>query len=145
TLSVDGCLIRLVVAHLDHVQEPTRLAQLDAITHGLSGLPPLPTLWMGDFNALRADDYTRRQWAQLAQVRERNRWEAPHTTVTDRMRAAGLVDCWVAAGREGILSTCRFDTRIDYLWADPAFLRVWRLTRCRALASDASDHRMVVA
>jgi len=144
TLDVGGEALRLVVLHLDHVDESRRLRELAAVRHGLRDLSPRPSLWLGDFNALTREDYSPRAWVQIAQVRERNRWEAPHTQVTAQMKSLGFTDCWEVAGRETPVSTCRFDTRIDYLWADPALLSRWSVSRCRAIPSDASDHRMVL-
>ena len=136
---------RVVVLHLDHVSFVTRLAQLEGVRQALTQLEPLPSVWLGDFNALCQEDYDTRRWALIAAVRVKNRWEAPRTEVVSWMRDAGFVDCWREAGQVGPVETCRFDTRIDYIWADRAFLNDWRLESCEAKPSDASDHQLVTA
>ncbi|MEM7155695.1 MAG: endonuclease/exonuclease/phosphatase family protein [Myxococcota bacterium] len=136
---------RVVVLHLDHVSFETRLTQLEGVRQALTRLEPLPSVWLGDFNALAQEDYNTRRWAEIAAVRVKNRWEAPMTEAVSWMRAAGFVDCWREAGCVGPVPTCRFDTRIDYIWADPAFLRDWTLESCEAKPSDASDHQLVTA
>ena len=55
------------------------------------------------------------------------------------------MDCWECSGRPPPYQTCRFDTRIDYVFASPSFLRAHPLVSCRHVVGDASDHNMVVA
>lgn len=144
TVAIGTQAMRFVVLHLDHVQAETRIDQLEAVRRAL-GESSLPELWVGDFNALTRADYSPRQWSTIAAVREKNRWEPPRTVVSEWMQRAGFVDCWARAGRTRPIATCRFDTRIDYLWASPAWAAAWAVTACRAVPADASDHRMVVA
>ncbi|MEL6345046.1 MAG: endonuclease/exonuclease/phosphatase family protein [Myxococcota bacterium] len=144
TISVDDQPVRMVVLHLDHVQAETRIAQLEAVRRAL-GKSLLPELWMGDFNALTRADYSPHQWSTIAAVREKNQWEPPRTVVSEWMQRAGFVDCWTLAGRTKPIATCRFNTRIDYLWASPAWAAAWAVNACHAVPADASDHRMVVA
>ncbi|MEO1273370.1 MAG: hypothetical protein AAFX99_35240, partial [Myxococcota bacterium] len=118
---------------------------LRAVQQGLAAMPSLPEIWVGDFNALTREDYNASAWRDIVAVRKRNRWEAPQTAATEWMRKAGFIDCWRAAGCEGPVSTCRFDTRVDYIWASPDFLDQWALTQCIAVHSDASDHKLVRA
>ncbi len=61
------------------------------------------------------------------------------------MKSRGFTDCWEKAGRPGPLKTCRFDTRIDYVYASPSFLRRHALVSVAHVDDRASDHNMVVA
>ena len=61
------------------------------------------------------------------------------------MRSFGFQDCWEVAGRPKPLKTCRFDTRIDYIFATDAVFRSNRLLSVRHIEDSASDHNMVIA
>ncbi len=128
--------LRVCCTHLDHVLESARLAQwaaLSAATDGVAG-----GLLCGDLNALRRDDYTQTQWAEIAASRAEGRWEAPEHALLDVLLAAGLQD---AAEHTDRLPTSRFDTRIDYILAAPDC--PWRLsdlTTLPTLARGITDH-----
>ena len=103
-----------------------RLQQRPCCTDGTEGSqtarrPPLAV--EGDFNALTREDYTQAEWDDIAWVRCRGSWEPPVTDVTTRMAEAAFTDCWWAAGCVGNKISCRFDSRIDYIWADQELLR----------------------
>ncbi len=55
------------------------------------------------------------------------------------------MDCWEKAGRPAPIKTCRFDTRIDYIFCNGTFLREHELISIAHVDDDASDHNMVVA
>ncbi|MCA9720620.1 MAG: hypothetical protein KC468_38515, partial [Myxococcales bacterium] len=116
-----------------------------ALSDGVFGARP--QLLIGDLNALCPDDYDAARWAEITAQRARNRWEPPRGDTVAALARAGYVDCWRRAGCEGPVATCRFETRVDYIWADPALLERWSLSRCRRLDRDrfASDHRPVAA
>ncbi len=138
--------LRVLVSHLHHFDPDRRLYQVGvALEHGVFGARP--DLWLGDFNALCPADYSAADWAEIAAVRARNRWEPPRGDTVAAIEEAGFVDCWRRAGSEGPVGTCRFGTRVDYIWATPALLSRWPLERCRRIERDhcASDHRAVVA
>ncbi len=54
-------------------------------------------------------------------------------------------DCWELAGRPGEVKTCRFDTRIDYVYATDSMLSASPLVSVKHVQDSASDHNMVVA
>lgn len=169
--------LHVVGCHLDHVSEPRRISQLcalhDHVAAGAAGGDAdgrgwPPSLLCGDFNALARSDYTDRQWATIAAVRQRNSWERPVTALTDlavgaeqtrhvgahggarrMMHGLGLVDTRKAARRvEGPLSSCRFDTRIDYVLASPELVcACGGVETCEHVVAipHASDHNLVVA
>ncbi len=61
------------------------------------------------------------------------------------MKDIGFVDTWAECGRPAPVGTCRFDTRIDYVYASKSFLARHGLLSVRHVVDDASDHNMVVA
>ncbi|KOO33948.1 endonuclease exonuclease phosphatase family protein [Chrysochromulina tobinii] len=131
----------LLCVHLDHRTEEHRLGQLEAVrgatalTAERRGGPLAGSLLLGDLNALTRDDYTAEAWERVAAVRSENGWEPPKCAVT---RGA-------AAARDGsLVGTCRFDTRIDYVYADESFSRNWRLRSCAHVATTATDHKLVI-
>lgn len=57
----------------------------------------------------------------------------------------GFTDSKESFGYSGSLVTCRYDTRIDYVYFNEAFKANWELTDYRHVTeSTASDHKMVV-
>ena len=56
-----------------------------------------------------------------------------------------MLDCWEQAKKPRPFRTCRFDTRIDYVFATPNLLEKWRLDSVQTITDDASDHNMVIA
>ena len=120
----------VVVLHLDHQNEKVRMEQTRTMiqTFLRKGLP-LPDVWMGDFNALTKDDYTKAEWSEIADIRARNFWESPVTELTSALTSAtsskkqksllptALCDSWSSCPhRTGPAATCRFGTRIDYIY-----------------------------
>jgi len=105
-------------------------------------------IWAGDTNALTRDDYSEREWDEVAAVREKNAWEAPKVELTEKIRGRGFVDCWQEAGlsgRQGPLSTCRFATRIDLVFVSKDLLAPDKLVSVSTLDDKASDHNLVTA
>ena len=43
------------------------------------------------------------------------------------------------------MKTCRFDTRIDYIFANNKWLKTWSIKQLETVDDDASDHNMVIA
>ena len=59
-----------------------------------------------------------------------------------------MQDCWESAethAKIGPIKTCRFDTRIDYVFANESWLEKWKLQKIETVEDNASDHNMVVA
>jgi len=162
-VALPGCppvLLDVVSVHLDYRRETTRMQELDKLVAMLDTAANHQSrnmVWMGDFNALTQSDYTDLAWSQIADVRARNSWEAPQTDVIRRITdkapkrrkrpGLGLIDTYhqlPAPARAGPLSTCRFGTRIDYIFLTPGFpARVVSHEHVEALPF-ASDHNAVV-
>ena len=59
-----------------------------------------------------------------------------------------MTDCWQLVGKNrkiGPVKTCRFDTRIDYVFANENWLKLWSLKKVETVDNKASDHNMVIA
>ena len=56
-----------------------------------------------------------------------------------------MVDCWASVGKPEPIKTCRFDTRIDYVYATPSLLESYKLKSVQHIDDAASDHNMVIA
>lgn len=137
----------LTCLHLDHRTEPSRMDELRKIETRLKFLRDRgsPQVWTGDFNSLTREDYTEAEWESVTDVRKRNNWESPQTQVTSYMKDLGFQDAWTQAGRPGKLSTCRFNTRIDYMFLNEDFQSVYQLKSVLHHPNQASDHSLVLA
>jgi len=156
-----GCTpIHLTCLHLNHVAEPIRLTQLrfigkavgklvlqsDDQSQDFSRIEHPAQIWTGDFNALTREDYSEGQWQEVALVREQGCWERPKVELTEKIKSVhGMVDCWELIGKPDPIKTCRFDTRIDYVYGSPSLLEEWSLQSVDTVDDPASDHNLVIA
>ncbi len=143
-----GVLVRITCLHLGHRLEPRRLAEIEQIRldlHNAADNVDLDVL-TGDFNALTTTDYDRDELERVKEVRKRNKWEAPMTDVTDRIKNRfGYADAKaITRFCSGPLSTCRFDTRIDYFFFKARKGRELVVETLEHVDDAASDHNMVV-
>ena len=158
-----GGTLDVACVHLDHVREPNRLSQLATLAASFD--KRRPDCIIGDFNALTRSDYSRAEWDRIADVRARNAWEPPQTHLTCQMttpagqkvavgranttdRGLGYVDARLAARAQlGPRTTCRFDTRIDYVYVDAAALASAEIVSCEHVVAipHVSDHNLVIA
>ena len=56
-----------------------------------------------------------------------------------------MLDCWELYGKPQPVKTCRFDTRIDYIYVSPIWLESWNLDYVQTVDDKASDHNMVIS
>ena len=83
---------------------------------------------------------------QISDVREKNNWELPQIDVTNKIKQEfNFKDVWTLAGRPGPIKTCRFDTHIDYIFANQTFLSKYSIENVNHVEDSASDHNMVIA
>lgn len=133
--------------HLNHALERKRKVELEQIfsdiqRHELTGTP---TIFTGDFNALTRADYSESEWSEIGQIRSQNLWEECFSEITDKMRTH-CTDAKVSSQEfSGPLSTCRFHTRIDYIYLNPCAQNIFEGTSLKHIDQDTSDHNMVVA
>ena len=157
---------QVMVIHLDHRKETTRMKELQTIVQDFQKQNlQLPDIIMGDFNALTRSDYSSQEWDEIMKVRILGNWELPMTDVTAAMTCiirkgkaatkifpstkAGYADAYQSAPRrEGPKSTCRFGTRIDYVYYNRQALSAhqWIIEACEQYrCGGISDHNLVVA
>ncbi|CAF1670266.1 unnamed protein product [Adineta ricciae] len=132
------------VTHLDHMNEDTRLAQINYFQPNIDIL-------MGDMNALTKDDYSEEYYQkEVVLVREKSQWEKPRFDLTDLItRQWGYQDAFRLANSElkdESVATCAYGTRIDYIYLRPRENDPWKLTKCSIVDSEkATDHNIVFA
>ena len=62
-----------------------------------------------------------------------------------QIKGFGFKDAWFQAGRPKPVKTCRFDTHIDYVYANNKLLSKYNLEEVVHIDDNASDHNMVKA
>lgn len=131
-------LFHIFVTHLDHKIEPQRLKEWQKLQHVLPS--DKPHILLGDFNAIRRSDYTEEQWQNIINSRAESHWEAPQTEIIGKIIERNYSD--VLSDFKAVVPTCKFDTRVDYIFTygfTPA-------ARSFVLDSqNTSDHKIVVA
>eukprot|EP00095_Tigriopus_kingsejongensis_P006339 maker-scaffold804_size94796-snap-gene-0.18 protein:Tk06339 transcript:maker-scaffold804_size94796-snap-gene-0.18-mRNA-1 annotation:"hypothetical protein GUITHDRAFT_152728" len=134
-------------SQLHHRTESKRLEQLEFIytqrKHLFEQLEY--QIWCGDFNALTFGDYNQEELECITQTRAKNSWELPVEELTQRVNNLGLVDSWAVMSSPPPLKTCRFDTRIDYIFISPTLMADMEIKTVEHIDKDTSDHNMVLA
>jgi len=139
---VGGCMkiaeksLHLYCTHLDDRLESTRVKQIQDLH---SVVPSTPHIILGDFNALRKDDYTDEQWKKISVQRENAAKEKPVTELMELIESNYKYNCW---GENK--STCKYGTRIDYIFGSEACSKILQVTKSQVLETDASDHSIVI-
>ena len=134
--------------HLDHRTEPKRLWEIKDIRKALDTIfeEDRCQIWTGDFNALTIDDYTQDELKEIAKIREQNSWEAPKSELTKKIaNEYGFVDTRCCVESCLPIKTCRFGTRIDYIFASPQLMGKFDVVEVIHDTDTTSDHQMVVA
>lgn len=139
---------KLYVVHLDQIKESTRLEQWKIFEKYLQNNSKLQLL-MGDFNALSLDDYSRDYLNRfINEVRSKNSWEPAVEFLTQRIKAAGFIDCWRETNRDvrdENSITCAYNTRIDYIWRRGSFSSNWKMKFCQIFpTNEATDHHGLI-
>jgi endonuclease/exonuclease/phosphatase family metal-dependent hydrolase len=138
------------VLHIDHILEDTRVKQLELMHEELLRKDDKDVqIILGDFNALCLEDYTPSYLKNINQERKYGSWERAYGDVYNWMKNHGYVDLYRQTDKESKddqISTCRFGTRIDYIWMKGDLKNGWRFSKCEIISSKkATDHNMVVA
>lgn len=135
--------------HLDNKKEKTRMEEVKVMLEQFRMESWFPMVLAGDFNSLRRDDYSSEQWETISQKRKEAKpipWESPKTDVTKLLEEKeGFVDCRSdVLNKSGPIATCRFNTRIDYVYQHQLVKKKWESTSVHHIKTDASDHYPVV-
>ena len=102
---------------------------------------------MGDFNSLTRDDYVQKKWNDIIKVRKYAKWEYPvselTTIITNNWELTDIRK--IASNILGPLGTCRFDSRIDYIYVNKMFIRLWENYKIihTVTMPIATDHNLV--
>ena len=145
-----GFSIYVTGIHLDHKKEPKRKTEIQEIRDTLNDIIPEDScqIWLGDFNALTLDDYTEDELKEVARVRAECKpkpWEPPKGELTQKItNEYEFVDTWREDGCRTPLKTCRYNTRIDYIFANRQLLEMFDVVEVIHDPDTASDHQMVV-
>jgi exonuclease III len=78
-----------------------------------------PHIIMGDFNSLRADDFSREYLAKIGHERAQSNWESPQFDVTAQMIEWGYTDVFKRLNpraKDLEVETNHYHTRIDFIW-----------------------------
>jgi endonuclease/exonuclease/phosphatase family metal-dependent hydrolase len=141
--------LTLYSLHLDPLNEEKRLQQLNLFSSQMSNKGF--EIVMGDFNAICTDgtDYTESYFkTQISDVRAKNNKESPKGDVYKWMLEHGFEDIFRTVNKQdkdAAISTCRFSTRIDYIWSRGVLSDGWTLSSCSIVScGKATDHNMVL-
>lgn len=130
-------IYHIFVTHLDHKTEPQRIREWVALQKVLPS--DKPHIILGDLNSLRRSDYTDDAWKEIADSRRRSDWEEPKTELIEKILSSNYAD--VLSDCRAVAPTCRFDTRVDYIFTygfAPA-IRSFVLD-----SQKTSDHKIIV-
>ena len=98
--------------HLNYQHELIRKKELNNILEKILFLTnDYSSILLGDFNALTKKDYTPKEWSEIYKVRKNGCWELPLTSLTDNLTLE-----WLDSGSKDKKKTCRYNTRIDYIY-----------------------------
>ena len=150
----DKINIGVIVVHLDHRDEKVRIKEYQQMLQMIedNDFIQLPLVLLGDFNALTKSDYDDERWNEIKEIRQNNKWELPMTDLTDMIKESKqFLDCLKIFEKNGDnkmkmedISSCRYDTRIDYIFVNNRFLEQFQVLNVEHLAhNNCSDHKMV--
>ncbi|TRY75064.1 hypothetical protein TCAL_00629 [Tigriopus californicus] len=139
--------IYITNVHLNHREEPRRLKEMEFLQKKIFDTIQDSEfkILCGDFNALTQEDYTTKEFKEISFIRDRNSWESPQMKVTKMVKDLGFTDSWERAGKPAPVKTCRFSTRIDYVFVSKQLEKLLKLVEVCHVDDSASDHNMVVA
>ena len=154
--------IFVTCVHLDYKREPTRIKQFRSIMTNINNqITKHPGIIMGDFNSLTRDDYVQKKWNDIIKVRKYAKWEYPVSELTTIITSDNNLELTtiitsdnnleltdirkIASNILGPLGTCRFNTRIDYIYVNKMFTQLWET--CQIIHTEtmpiATDHNLV--
>ncbi|CAF3425434.1 unnamed protein product [Rotaria sp. Silwood2] len=135
------------VTHLDYINEDNRLQQIKEFNpHGQN-----IDILMGDMNALTRDDYSDNYYReQVVGIRENFQWEKPRFDLTKLITGEwNYQDVFKLNNpqvKDEQIATCRYGTRIDYIYVHPRDNDQWFLNECSIIDTKGeTDHNAVFA
>lgn len=98
--------------HLNYRDEKLRIGEMENIIRLINPyVQSYPSILLGDFNALTRNDYDYSKWSNIYNIREKGKWELPVHILTDSLNML-----WDDSGKDNYSETCRYNTRIDYIY-----------------------------
>lgn len=145
---IKGCItlpnnnnITVINVHLNYMWETIRINEINNI---LKTNLNTPTILLGDFNSLTGKDYSVKEWKYIYKIRENNKWELPISDLTTLISNRFFDTRWLTKNIFGEVGTCRFDTRIDYIFINKYLKNnILKVEHVKAIP-DISDHDLVV-
>jgi endonuclease/exonuclease/phosphatase family metal-dependent hydrolase len=135
------------VTHLDYLDEDDRLKQIQEFNPYKQNIDIL----MGDMNALTRDDYSDKYYQDAVDgVRRKSGWEKPRfdltKLITDEWNYQDAFKLKNPEVKDEEIVTCRYGTRIDYIYIRPRVDDQWILNECSIIdTKGATDHNAVFA
>ena len=75
---IDNNVVSIMCTHLDHMSEQCRLLQLNYFLNNIKTKNVYyPDIICGDFNSLLRSDYDKTKWNEIADIRNKSKWEDP--------------------------------------------------------------------
>ncbi len=98
--------------HLNYKDENIRNQEIDEILDKINTYSDeYQSILLGDFNALTKADYSPKEWADIYKIRKYGQWELPVHELSDKLNIE-----WYDCGKNDKHITCRYNTRIDYIY-----------------------------
>ena len=135
------------VTHLDHINEQHRIDQMETF----NPLKEKIDVLLGDMNSLTREDYSDDYFQrEIVQKRELSKWEVPCFDLTQLLtKQWSFQDAFKQMNphlKDTRVTTCRFGTRIDYIYFRPSENDRWTVTQSYIVdTKGATDHNAVVA
>ncbi|CAF0910481.1 unnamed protein product [Adineta ricciae] len=135
------------VTHLDPYDEDDRLKQMIEFDPHSQKVDIL----MGDMNALTREDYSDDYYQDaIVGKRKCSGWEKPRfdliKLITDEWNYQDVFRLKNPQIKDEQAATCRFGTRIDYIYVHPRVTDQWILNECSIIETKgATDHNIVFA
>lgn len=135
TINVNNTNVNILIAHLDvwDVTEETRLNQIKIIFEEIDSTYIL----MGDFNSLRRDDYTSKEWESF-KADDKVRGITLQNKVIPYIEKNKFVDCFVKINKVCPKVSVWSMRRVDYIYVGEKFPH--NIVNCDMFATIASDH-----
>ena len=140
--------ICVTCVHLDYMYEPKRLKEFDNI---IKNFNCNYGIWLGDFNSLTKNDYSKKEMNKIIDDRRSSKWEEPKFDLTNKItlhdtNGYKLYDAKLNTKLfSGPSYTSRFNTRIDYIYVNNLNLfNVKEVIHVNAMPF-ATDHNLVIA
>lgn len=136
-----GKQLTIVNVHLNYQLETIRIEEIQNIKK----CDKTPVILMGDFNSLTKNDYTDKEWHHIYKIRKYHKWELPVSILTDMISRDFYDTRKLVKAPIGKLETCRFNTRIDYIYVNKYLKDIILKHEHYETMPEITDHNMVIS